>query len=66
MTPPSEQPNETRTERPHSLELHRDAKGAYSWTAKVYFGPTEEDFAIEQVESVDATLRRIYLHEGEA
>jgi hypothetical protein len=50
-----------------SIEVHRDAKGIYSWTIKLYFGPggAYED-AEEVISEIDHHLQRRYLPKGSA
>ena len=52
-------------EKPHSLEVHRDAKGVYSWTAKVYFDlddfATEDSAPTSLLEDIDADMRKRFL-----
>lgn len=45
-----------------SIELHRDAKGAYSWTIKAYSGsPFPIDDILDDIQIVDESLRLKYL-----
>ena len=60
------EPAVSQRENTSSIELHRDAKGAYSWTAKLYFdaSDTEDDQttdALDKIASVDRRLRLAYL-----
>ena len=47
-----------------SVELTRNAKGDYQWSIKLYLDSNDDaDFesALERLETVDATLRTVYL-----
>ena len=46
-----------------SVELTRNAKGAYQWTVKVYAEAGDEDVALAVARDLDAGLRQIYCPE---
>lgn len=46
-------------EKPHSVEIQRDAKGVYRWSIKVYFGDDVTEMH-NVINSIDETLRTRY------
>lgn len=44
-----------------SIELTRNAKGDYQWAVKAYFEEGNEEDALAMLETVDQTLRAVYL-----
>ncbi|MSQ24378.1 MAG: hypothetical protein EXR58_07515 [Chloroflexi bacterium] len=58
---PTNQMATTIRESKSSIELQRAKDGTYYWTLKAYFEPGDEEGALATLETVDQTLRAVYL-----
>lgn len=51
----------TQRDPKSSIELTRNAEGDYQWAIKAYFEEGREEDALATLETLDETLRAVYL-----